>query len=55
MMMTFNDVVSYQRALAHTAPCELAEQCANPRYFFRVSPAQGVSCGVRLTVNVGKE
>ena len=53
--MKFKDVVSYQRAVAHTAPCEVAEQCGHPRYFFDVYPAQGVRCGVCLTVNVGEE
>lgn len=53
--MSFSKVVSAQRQRAITHPCELPEQCANPGYFFTVSPAQGVGCGVNLTVNVGKE
>ena len=53
--MTFKQVVEYQRAIAHTAPCQVAEECGNPRYFFHVYPAQFVSCGVWLTVNVGEE
>lgn len=53
--MKFKDVVSLARATALTASCEFAEQCSNPRYFFTVYPAQGVACGVCLTVNVGEE
>lgn len=53
--MSFNDVVQAQRAAALKHPCELPEQCAHPRYMFAVYPAQGVGCGVNLTVNVGEE
>lgn len=53
--MSFKDIVQAQRATALKHPCELAEQCADPRYMFWVNPAQGVQCGVCLTVNVGEE
>lgn len=53
--MKFKQVVIQQRMEALAAPCELAEQCTNSRYFFAVYPAQGVRCGVVLTVNVGEE
>lgn len=51
----FKQVVIQQRMAALAAPCELAEQCTNSHYFFAVYPAQGVRCGVVLTVNVGEE
>jgi len=53
--MSFKEVVQAQRAMALRYPCELPEQCADPRYMFWVNPAQGVQCGVNLTVNVGEE
>lgn len=54
-MSKFKQIVIQQRMTALAKPCEHAEQCANPRYFFAVYPAQGVRCGVVLTVNVGEE
>lgn len=53
--MKFKDVVKRQRAIAISRPCEEAEQCMDPRYLFVVHPAQGLRCGVVLTVNVGEE
>lgn len=53
--MKFKQVVIQQRMTALAAPCEIAERCADSRYFFAVYPAQGVRCGVVLTVNVGEE
>lgn len=54
-MSKFKQIVVQQRMTALAKPCEHAEQCTNPRYFFAVYPAQGVRCGVVLTVNVGEE
>jgi hypothetical protein len=53
--MKFKLVAAEQCMTALAMPCEVAEQCANSRYFFAVYPAQGVRCGVVLTVNVGEE
>jgi len=53
--MSFNQVFASQRMRALTNPCELPEQCANPGFMFTVRPAQGVQCGVCLTINVGEE
>lgn len=44
-----------QRAVAMAAPCVLAEQCNDGRYFFLVRPRQGLTCSVGLTLNVGQE
>lgn len=44
-----------QREIAITAPCLVAEQCNNPRYFMLVRPRQGLLCSVGLTLNVGEE
>jgi hypothetical protein len=51
----FKEIVAKQRMIALAHPCELPEQCANPGFMFTVNPAQGVQCGVNLTVNVGEE
>lgn len=53
--MKFKQVVIRQRTTALSMPCEFAEQCTDPLYFFTVNIAQGVRCGVGLTVNVGEE
>ena len=53
--MGFKEVVSQQRMRALAYPCELPEQCANPGFMFTVYPAQGVQCGVNMTINVGEE
>ena len=53
--MSFKEVVAMQRMRALAHPCELPEQCANPGFMFTVRPAQGVQCGVNLTINVGEE
>jgi hypothetical protein len=53
--MSFSSVVTQQRATALAHACEFPEQCASPRFMFIVNPAQGVQCGVNLTVNVGEE
>jgi hypothetical protein len=53
--MSFKEVVQTQRRRAITNPCQYAMQCANEGYMFMVRPAQGISCGVNLTVNVGEE
>lgn len=53
--MSFRQVVAQQRMQALAYPCEFPEQCANPGFMFTVNPAQGVQCGVNLTVNVGEE
>lgn len=55
MTMSFKEVVANQRMRALAHPCELPEQCANPVFMFTVRPAQGVQCGVNLTINVGEE
>lgn len=49
--MKFKQVVIRQRTTALSMPCEFAEQCTDPLYFFTVHIAQGVRCGVGLTVN----
>lgn len=53
--MSFKHIVAMQRMQALAHPCELPEQCANPAFMFTVNPAQGVTCGVNLTINVGEE
>ena len=53
--MNFKLVATQQRMTALAMPCKVAEECTNSRYFFAVRPAQGVRCGVVLTVNVGEE
>lgn len=53
--MSFKTVVAMQRMRALASPCEFPEQCANPAFMFTVNPAQGVQCGVNLTINVGTE
>ena len=53
--MGFKQVVCQQRMRALAHPCELPEQCANAVFMFTVNPAQGVTCGVNLTINVGEE
>jgi hypothetical protein len=53
--MSFKEVVAAQRMRALTYPCERPEQCENPGFLFTVNPAQGVQCGVNLTINVGEE
>ena len=53
--MSFNEVVASQRMRALANPCELPAQCSWPGLFFTVRPAQGVRCGVCLTINVGEE
>lgn len=54
-MSSFKEVVTSQRMRALAYPCELPEQCSRPGFFFTVRPAQGVQCGVCLTINVGEE
>jgi hypothetical protein len=53
--MKFSEVVIVQRQQAIFRPCEHAIQCSDSRYFFTVYPAQRVTAGVCLTVNVGEE
>lgn len=53
--MSFKEVVAMQRMRALAHPCELPEQCSSPGFMFTVRPAQGVQCGVNLTINVGEE
>ena len=53
--MSFKTVAAMQRIHALAHPCEQPEQCSNPAFLFTVNPAQGVTCGVNLTVNVGEE
>lgn len=53
--MNFKRLALHHRAVALANPCELAEQCVDPRYFFETHPMQGIRCVVGLTVNVGQE
>ncbi|GAB2806729.1 hypothetical protein GCM10027276_04360 [Comamonas piscis] len=53
--MSFKKVIDRQRCIAIAYPCQFAEQCADGRYMFTVNAAQGITCGVNLTVNIGEE
>lgn len=53
--MSFKEVVAAQRRIALAHPCEDPMQCADRRYMFTVNLAQGITCGVNLTVNIGEE
>jgi hypothetical protein len=53
--MSFSEVVKAQRRVALANPCQHALQCFNDAYMFTVHPAQGLTCGVNLTVNIGQE
>lgn len=53
--MSFKTAIDRQRRIAITQPCQFAEQCADGRYMFTVNAAQGTTCGVNLTVNIGEE
>ena len=49
------NMITEQRRIALENPCQHAIQCADPKYFFHFHPAQGITCGVNLTINVGEE
>lgn len=53
--MSFKTAIDRQRRIAITQPCQFAEQCADGRYMLTVNAAQGITCGVNLTVNIGEE
>lgn len=53
--MSFKATIDRQRRIAIAHPCQFAEQCAEGRYMFTVNAAQGITCGVNLTVNIGEE
>ena len=53
--MNFKTAIDKQRRIAISNPCQFGEQCADGRYMLRVNAAQGITCGVNLTVNIGEE
>lgn len=53
--MSFKTAIERQRRIAMAHPCQFAEQCAEGRYMFTANAAQGITCGVNLTVNIGEE
>jgi hypothetical protein len=53
--MSFKKAVEILQDTALRYPCELAEQCNDPRYFVDVRPTAELFARVGLTVNVGEE
>ena len=53
--MNFKLAARSQQIIALRKPCEFAEQCYNPVYFFDLWPQQELFARVGMTVNVGEE
>lgn len=47
--------IAERQKTALANPCQFAQQCAQPRYRFVMSPMKGVRCTAVLTVNIGEE